>query len=188
MSIYLSRHGQTQWNLSGRLQGHLNSPLTSQGVEQAKQLAVLAEKHDITHVISSDLGRALDTAWIVAKQLSCSVSINCDLRERNLGVIQGIDRCEAPKLWRAFERRFFKDELDISDAEPASVVANRILYALQKIQDKHSERNVLVVGHGEWLRILMNIQAGFEPWSDQHCVPNNGELLPLKSDFLLECA
>lgn len=83
MPIFLSRHGQTQWNLSGRLQGHLDSPLTPLGIKQAQQLALKADSLGIKRVISSDLGRAIQTAEIVASQLSCPINFDAGLALRN---------------------------------------------------------------------------------------------------------
>lgn len=83
--IFLVRHGETQWNAERRLQGQSNSPLTEQGQQQAKRVGERVAAYGITHIISSDLGRAKQTAEIIAEFTGCPVSTDPRLRELNMG-------------------------------------------------------------------------------------------------------
>ena len=65
--ITLIRHGETEWNLSGRWQGHADSPLSSRGVEQAKALGERIKSEEFDFYYSSDLGRALHTSKLVGE-------------------------------------------------------------------------------------------------------------------------
>ena len=67
-TIYLVRHGQTNWNILGKTQGHGNSNLTEKGINQAKDLAESMIKYPIDYIYSSDLGRAVETAEIIANK------------------------------------------------------------------------------------------------------------------------
>lgn len=78
--IYLVRHGETVWNLSGRLQGHLDSPLTAAGVEQARAVSRVL-RHEISDVHqvcieTSPLGRAYETAKVIAEGIGIDSAAN----------------------------------------------------------------------------------------------------------------
>jgi probable phosphoglycerate mutase len=95
--IYLVRHGQTTWNLEGRRQGHLDSPLTAHGLIQAEvvgqQLLRECTNGDIVRIISSPLDRAMATACIIAKHLGVSqehITTEPLLIEHHMGCWQGL--------------------------------------------------------------------------------------------------
>jgi broad specificity phosphatase PhoE len=95
--FYLCRHGQSEFNALGVLQGHLESPLSSLGITQAESLALKAQQWEIDHIVSSHLGRAQQTAHICAEFLNKAVlhsqlitpQSSADLAERHLGAWQG---------------------------------------------------------------------------------------------------
>lgn len=87
--LVLLRHGQTDYNASGRMQGHLDSHLTPEGLAQAAVVAPEVARLKPTRVISSDLRRAADTAAVVAEACGVPVEIDPRLRETHLGEWQG---------------------------------------------------------------------------------------------------
>ena len=94
--IYLVRHGETIWNLEGRRQGHLDSPLTDRGYAQAKavaqQLSCELENRKGVRIISSPLGRAMTTALVIAQHLSLTQNKIVSeplLSEHHMGCWQG---------------------------------------------------------------------------------------------------
>ena len=95
--FYLCRHGQSEFNALGLLQGHLESPLRSLGITQAESLALKAKQWEIDHIVSSHLGRAQQTAQICAEFINKAVlhsqlitpQSTADLAERHLGAWQG---------------------------------------------------------------------------------------------------
>ncbi|MBU3018432.1 histidine phosphatase family protein [Paraglaciecola agarilytica] len=95
--FYLCRHGQSEFNALGLLQGHLESPLSPLGITQAESLALKAKQWEIDHIVSSHLGRAQQTAHICAEFLNKAVhhlqlitpQSTADLAERHLGAWQG---------------------------------------------------------------------------------------------------
>jgi len=93
-TLYIARHGETEWNRAGKLQGHQDSPLTARGHHQAESLAVALNNKQITRVYSSDLGRAIQTARAVAKHLEVELIIDERLRERNFGILEGKTKAE----------------------------------------------------------------------------------------------
>ena len=85
------RHGQTQWNHRGVRQGHLDSDLTERGIAQAKALAIRLAREHFTRLYSSDLGRAVHTAQIIAASTGHEIVTEARLRERHLGIFQGLN-------------------------------------------------------------------------------------------------
>jgi probable phosphoglycerate mutase len=105
-TLYLARHGETDWNLEGRWQGQTDIGLNGSGRAQAAALAERLAGHGIAHVSASDLSRARQTAEIVARRLGvATVAVDHALRERGFGVFEGLTREECaqrfPDSWRA---------------------------------------------------------------------------------------
>jgi probable phosphoglycerate mutase len=99
-TILLIRHGETAWNAERRLQGHLDIPLNTEGERQAAQLGAALAGEEIDHVLSSDLGRARQTAEAVLRARG-TTDLQCDpqLRERCYGGFEGL-------LYSEIEARF----------------------------------------------------------------------------------
>src|SRR3989344_5621756 len=89
MIIYFVRHGETEWNKKGILQGHKDSPLTAKGVLGAKKIGKLLRNKNIEVIYSSDLGRCIQTAKIINGWLRIKLSETRMLRERNFGSLNG---------------------------------------------------------------------------------------------------
>ena len=88
LQVYLVRHGETEWNLARRIQGQSDSPLTATGRLQARQVAERIKSEGITHIITSDMGRTLETAQIIASVCGCEITTEPRLRELNMGVLE----------------------------------------------------------------------------------------------------
>ena len=162
--LFLVRHGQTEWNLVQRIQGHSDSPLTAAGVEQAKAAgrllrAVLAGRGSI--LVSSPLGRARSTAEIVARQLGIGparVQIDPRLREVSWGAWDGRSRDELealePGAWNRLQRDWgFAPE----GAEPYPDAASRLrdwLLSLRAVEP------VIAITHGMAASILRGLVLG----------------------------
>jgi 2,3-bisphosphoglycerate-dependent phosphoglycerate mutase/probable phosphoglycerate mutase len=106
--LILLRHGQTDYNVAGRMQGHLDSVLTSLGHDQADAVAPLLAGLGPDRVVSSDLRRAVDTAEVVGAACGLPVKFDARLRETHLGRWQGRTVAEidhdypgAIALWRS---------------------------------------------------------------------------------------
>ncbi|MGN7947939.1 histidine phosphatase family protein [Microbacterium sp. 22215] len=97
--LFLVRHGQTRWNLEHRLQGQLDSPLTDDGIRQAKSVAERLDGHGITTVCSSPLGRALRTAVIIADRIGADLVEVPELSEVHHGDMAGL-------TWDEVDQRF----------------------------------------------------------------------------------
>ena len=89
-TVLAIRHGETRWNAEERYQGHGDSPLTETGRNQVKALGLRMKAFQFNSLISSDLGRAQETAAIIAHYTGHTVETDSRLRERNYGVLEGL--------------------------------------------------------------------------------------------------
>jgi broad specificity phosphatase PhoE len=145
-TLLLVRHGETDWNAEGRLQGHTDRPLNPYGREQAKALAERVADDGIRAVYASDLSRARETAEIVGERLGLTVVIDPDLREKNWGSWEGLTGAE-------------RDGVEYV-GETAQEHSERILRAVRRIAERHPGERVLVVTHGGSMRRIQAAVSG----------------------------
>src|SRR5262245_31231363 len=88
--VHLARHGETEWNASGRIQGHADVGLSERGRAQARALAERFRRSPPARIVSSDLSRAMETATIVSAACGVPVETEPAFREQHLGEWQGI--------------------------------------------------------------------------------------------------
>lgn len=148
--LIIVRHGQTQWNLKLIRQGHLDSPLTEMGVAQAKALAQRLARESFTALYSSDLGRALQTAQMIAEATGHKVVTDQRLRERHLGIFQGLNgdeiREKYPEEYRL--HRTVGPTYVIPDGESVEQQVARNVEYLKEIAERHLGEKIVVVTHG----------------------------------------
>ena len=93
------RHGQTQWNVEARVQGHGDSPLTAQGLAQADAIGERLARERFDVLVASDLGRAMGTAERIARRCNLAVVPDPRLRERDFGAGEGLTYEEIDARW-----------------------------------------------------------------------------------------
>jgi 2,3-bisphosphoglycerate-dependent phosphoglycerate mutase len=138
----------------GRQQGHLDSPLTANGIRQAQLLAGGLARKSIDLLFSSDLGRAMQTAEIIAGRLSLDVHSDARLREGHLGIMQGLTREEFEERYPEEASRFNAREPDyvLPGGESLGRLFNRNIGCAEEIIRNHPGKSILIVGHGGVLR------------------------------------
>ncbi|MHB1463281.1 MAG: histidine phosphatase family protein [Armatimonadota bacterium] len=147
--IYLVRHGQTDWNVEKKTQGHTDIPLNDNGREQAKSLSMDISKLKIDRIISSDLLRARETAEIVNEAFGVYLTFDKRLREINYGDLEGIlGTTLTPETWNIINTTPEK-----LNTEPFINVYTRIKTFFDELNDEHI--NILIVTHGDALRMIM---------------------------------
>lgn len=155
-TLLLVRHGETDWNAERRWQGHADVPLNERGREQVRALAEQLAGEEIDAIYASDLSRARDTAEAVAARLGIPVATDPDLREIDVGPIEGMT---------AEESKAFPDW----QGEPKEAHAQRILDALHRIAERHPTERILVVTHGGSMR-RVHEHLGLEGGPFENCV------------------
>jgi broad specificity phosphatase PhoE len=148
-TILLVRHGETDWNVERRVQGHTDQPLNETGRVQARALADDLAGEEIDVVYSSDLIRAHETARIVAERRGLDVTAIPELRERDFGTWEGLTDDDIFTRFPDARHRAW------GDAETKEQMAARVLEALRRISAAHGNGRVLVVTHGGPLRAVL---------------------------------
>ncbi|MDR0941442.1 MAG: histidine phosphatase family protein [Bacteroidales bacterium] len=156
MKIYLTRHGQTEWNVQQRMQGQNNSPLTELGEWQATQLGNYWYDVQFDCIYSSSSPRALHTAELVRGKRNIPITACDDLREISLGEWEGMTFGEAEKQYpEQFYNFWHKPEIYFrQNSESFEELRRRTSGAIERIVQQHCEETVLVVTHGMVLRTL----------------------------------
>jgi len=155
-TLYLARHGETQWNKVQRFQGQFDSELTSIGIQQSKQLALTLLKKELDIIISSSLGRAVSTAAICQQELHIPSHQNVGLNERNLGQWQGLYINDL--LSDTIYNEVLHELTNIApeDGESAINCAQRIYKTIEEIAQNFPNKHVLIICHGEALRCFLS--------------------------------
>jgi uncharacterized phosphatase len=151
--ISIIRHGETDWNSSGRLQGCEDTELNNLGREQACKLADFLKEESWDLIISSPLKRALETARIISSNLEITVVLTMDgLRERDYGKASGL----LPE-----ERRNLYPDGIFPDQEEFEHLRNRAFETLSSIAEQYEGKRIIVVSHGALINsILYTISNG----------------------------
>ncbi|WP_339725713.1 histidine phosphatase family protein [uncultured Paraglaciecola sp.] len=181
--MYLCRHGQSHYNAQGKLQGQLESPLTCLGKTQAKQLAISAKSWGITHIISSSLSRAQQTAQICGQLLEVPVAIQTGLEERHYGHWQGSSISQLPDF-EEFKQHCYShlDLAPCAGAESTAQVRTRMEKQLSVLAQAPSTGNLLVISHGDAIDCLIT------SWSAPRHMKNSQHLRLIKeaNNFVLD--
>ena len=160
-TVYLVRHGATDWNIDKRAQGTADIPLAEAGRRQAVHTASELEGFDIDAVYSSDLQRARDTARAIAARHGLEVIEDPDFREIDQGEWTGLPVDEIKKRWpdmwgpaRHYNAR--------PGGESPQQVRARALAGLRRVIEAHPEGGVVIVSHGGTIRWLSAEVLGYD--------------------------
>ena len=156
--IYLTRHGQTLWNIEKRLQGRGNSPLTGEGIERAKELRDRIKDIHIDVIYSSPIERALTTANIIKGDKSIEVITDDGLMEMCFGDYEGKITDEVMKEnpnWDISLIMKGNTELTAPNGENLAEVRDRVARTMNKIIEANRGKTILIVAHGITLKAIM---------------------------------
>ena len=159
------RHGETDWNVQRRLQGHIDTPLNQTGLAQAEATARGLQGHEFDALYSSDLIRTLQTARYAAQLLDLPIHLRSDLRERHYGAFQGLTYSEAERNFPGDYARFKAREAAyeiLDDGESLLQHRQRVQICLENIAAKHAGESVLIVTHGGVLDIIYRLATGLD--------------------------
>lgn len=144
MEILLTRHGQTEWNVLGKVQGRADIELNERGIEQAEGTGKVLKSEQIDLIICSPLKRAKQTAEIINKDRNISIIYDEDVIERDFGEFEGINKKEFD-----FEGYWsYKQNSKYEKAENIKDFFDRVYNFLDKIKEKYKDKRILIVAHG----------------------------------------
>lgn len=162
-SIYLVRHGKTEWNLEGRYQGaHGDSPLLAQSYREIDLLAKSLRGVKFAHAFASPIKRARVTAIKLVEQLWPKPPLTLDnrLAEFDLGQWEGMKFTDVERKWPeeqdAFHHHADQFHEDVVGAESFQHVINRVGGAIKEFCRLYPTGNILVVSHGAALNATIN--------------------------------
>ena len=153
-TIFLARHGESDWNVEKRFQGHSDRPLTNRGREQAHALADLVASEEIDAVYTSPLSRARETAEIVAARAGLEPVALPELREVDTGSWSGLSRADVEARFPDGFTRWRSGGSGWEDGETYEEMAERVIGALRTIAEDHPDGRVLVISHGGPIRAI----------------------------------
>jgi len=156
-TVYLIRHGETEWNITGRWQGILDVPLNDLGREQARKLAAYLGQETIQAIYTSDLSRAVDTAQCLADVLQIVVIHDKRLRELDIGIFQGLTKPEILAKYPQELAAFLAQPYDyqIPEGESRLQLQARMLLAWRDAIAKDMEA-IAIVSHGGAIKMLLS--------------------------------
>jgi broad specificity phosphatase PhoE len=155
--VFLARHGETDWNATGRWQGQTDVPLNANGRVQARALAERLRGEGVGAIAASDLLRARGTAEIVAEVLGLRVDlVDSDLREQRFGRFEGFTRSECEERFPEDWARYVADPRSAPPGgESRSALVARAVAAVGRIAERFAPL-ALVVTHGGVIRALLH--------------------------------
>ena len=169
-TIYLIRHGETEWNRSGRWQGHADVPLSVAGYQQATALAqrLVNDGVQFDHIYASDLSRAFETAQIVTRAIfpdgRRQVQAFPALREINIGAWSGLTRAEIIAQYPGA----FTTVHHAPDGETNDLFSERVGGALTDLALRHPGETLAIVTHGGTIRAML-----------RHVLAQHAEIAPI---------
>ena len=169
MKLYFVRHGRTEWNEEGRIQGaNGDSPLLESSIQQLKALGQHLSQTYFDAAYSSDLPRAVHTAQIILEQNQHPISLQETpaLREWRLGRLEGRKIVELKALYseemKAFRHNLSQFHHNLFDAESLSDTTKRTCDFVKSLKGKELD-TVLIVGHGANLTASIRTLLGYKP-------------------------
>lgn len=163
--IYLVRHGETCWNVEGRIQGQTQTELNQTGKEQAHWLAEYFKSKAIGGIICSKLNRSLKTAMQINKYHQLSLEVRPEINECNWGKYEGFTRFELqdkfPDEYKSREKNiwFFRPEGGESYAD----LYHRLIPTAKELSSRSVNENLIVVGHAMINKVLLGMFLDLPP-------------------------
>ena len=161
--IIAVRHGETDWNVQTRLQGHTDIALNATGQWQARQVALTLADEDIARIYASDLSRAQATAQAIAdhhpSEAVRSVHLHPGLRERGFGLFEGHTYADIAAQWPEDSLRWKQREPHFAPpgGETPVQVMERVDQTIRALAAQHLGEQIVVVAHGGVMDMLYRL-------------------------------
>ena len=183
--IYIARHGETEYNRQGKMQGRgIDIPLNHTGRLQARAISEALQDKSLDYIFSSSLMRSVETAEIIAWTLRMKYRSYPELDEMDFGRFEGKPSKEIEKDLDRVHQTWKNGDTDyvIEGGESPSMVLDRVMSRMNNILEGHAGSTILFILHGRLIRILLSNWLGY-PLSDMHRIEHsNGALYHLKKN------
>lgn len=187
ITLYITRHGETEWNIQKRMQGHKDSPLTEKGYMQAKALGNYLNDICFEKVFVSDSNRAYETACTIMARRDVPIIKEERLREMNIGAWEGHTFEEAEQL-NATESYHFWHEPHLYKAQEGESFLDtreRVYAFMKELLSRYKEGNILLVTHTITLKHIMSLWDGKELsalWEEPFIAQTSLSIVEVKED------
>jgi broad specificity phosphatase PhoE len=165
ISIYIARHGETTWNVEGRIQGRSDPDLSPEGHAQSQALLEQLKGRPISAIYTSTLKRSFLTAQPIADHFGLAIQRQPELNEIAFGILEGkqiLDSDgEVKSEWERFKENRFT--YHIPGGENYTDVINRIRPFVEKILQNHKGEEILIVGHRVVNQMLIGVLMNYPP-------------------------
>ena len=187
LKIYFVRHGQTEWNVIKKLQGHLNSPLTIEGIEQTELLYEKFKYTDFKKIYTSPQGRATHTARILKGDRDIKTIELEEIMEMGFGSVESLEKEKFKEKFPEIFTNLWTDALKYDPREFSGEsfieVEKRAIKGLLKIVAENKDGDIMVVSHGMILKVIFGYVLGHKLdkyWNDP--VPQNTSVTTVTYD------
>ena len=156
--LYLTRHGETEWNLNRKVQGSLDSNLTQKGIMQATKLGKYFDDTNIDIIYSSSSNRAYNTAKLIKGDRNIEIITSDKLKEMNLGIWEGKTFEYIEKEYSTMFNTFWNKPHMVEDfpGETFNECKERVVGAVLDIVNNNKDKDILIVAHALVLKIVMS--------------------------------
>jgi broad specificity phosphatase PhoE len=176
IKIYIARHGETAWNVEGKIQGRSNPDLTPQGVAQSLALLEQVKDRPISAIYTSTLQRSIQTAQPIAAFFNLPIQKQPELDEIAFGIMEGVQVVslseELTREWERFKENRFTYR--IPGAENFTDVATRLKPFKERILRDHTGQEILIIGHMIVNRFLIGMLLEYPLEEIQRVEQHNG--------------
>lgn len=144
------RHGETDWNTTGRIQGQLDIGLNQVGRWQARCLTAALADENISAIYASDLARAIETAQGVVEASGCPITTDPGLRERAFGSFEGLSYAQIEAQWPEAAQRWRRRDPDFGapGGETLAAFYARSVATARRLAALHPGQTIVLVSHG----------------------------------------
>ncbi|NWG03543.1 MAG: histidine phosphatase family protein [Syntrophaceae bacterium] len=163
IKIYIARHGETTWNVEGRIQGRSDPGLSPKGQQQSLALLEQLKDRPLTNIYTSTLQRSILTAQPVSHHFGLPIRQSSELDEIAFGILEGRNLFQFDEVTKKEWERFKDDRFNyrIPGAENYTDVANRVRPFVGRVLESHQGEEVLVIGHRVVNRLLIGMFLEF---------------------------
>lgn len=159
MKIYITRHGETEWNREGKMQGWEDSKLTQKGIENARLLGERLKEVDFDCIYCSPLGRAVETAEHIRGDRDIRIVLNESLKEMHFGLWEGMMHSEIKEMFPEQYQSFWESPhlYEPIKGECYPDFIRRVRLGFYDITENSKDENILIVTHAGVKKAIYSI-------------------------------